>query len=150
MTLVLFISNFVLDLNNITMKRSLLVFLVAGLILLTTLLWMVNSAGVADRTDTIQFGVIGLLISFAVFVGLKRLKSERRGEPAEDELSKRILQKTAAWSYYISLYLWVAMIYIRGRVSMDTEQLIGTGILGMAVTFAVCWLVFNFRGLRHE
>jgi peptidoglycan/LPS O-acetylase OafA/YrhL len=146
----LFISNFVLDLNNITMKRSLLVFLVAGLILLTTLLWMVNSAGVADRTDTIQFGVIGLLISFAVFVGSKRLKSERRGEPAEDELSKRILQKTAAWSYYISLYLWVAMIYIRDRVSMDTEQLIGTGILGMAVTFAVCWLVFNFRGLRHE
>ena len=146
----LFISNFVLDLNNITMKRSLLVFLVAGLILLTTLLWMVNSAGVADRTDTIQFGVIGLLISFAAFVGLKRLKSERRGEPAEDELSKRILQKTAAWSYYISLYLWVAMIYIRDRVSMDTEQLIGTGILGMAVTFAVCWLVFNFRGLRHE
>ena len=146
----LFISNFVLDLNNITMKRSLLVFLVAGLILLTTLLWMVNSAGVADRTDTIQFGVIGLLISFAVFVGLKRLKSERRGEPAEDELSKRILQKTAAWSYYISLYLWVALIYIKDRVSMDTEQLIGTGILGMAVTFAVCWLVFNFRGLRHE
>jgi peptidoglycan/LPS O-acetylase OafA/YrhL len=111
---------------------------------------MVNSAGIADRTDTIQFGVIGLLISFAVFVGLKRLKSERRGEPAEDELSKSILQKTAAWSYYISLYLWVAMIYIKDRVSMDTEQLIGTGILGMAVTFAVCWLIFNFRGLRHE
>ncbi len=132
------------------MKRSLLVFVVAGLVLLTTILWMVNSAGLLDVTDTIQFGVIGLLVVFAVFAGIRRLKSERRGEPVEDELSKRIMQKTAAWSYYISLYLWVAMIYIKDRVNMDTEQLLGTGILGMAVTFALCWLVLNFRGLRHE
>ncbi len=132
------------------MKRSLLVFVVAGLVLLSTLLWMVNSIGLPDTTDTIQFGVIGLLIAFAVFVGFRRLKSERRGEPAEDELSKRILQKTAAISYYISLYLWVAMIYIKDRVEMDTEQLLGTGILGMAVIFALSWLVFNFRGIRHD
>jgi len=132
------------------MKRSLLVFVVAGLVLLSTLLWMVNSIGLPDTTDTIQFGVIGLLIAFAVFVGFRRLKSEHRGEPAEDELSKRILQKTAAISYYISLYLWVAMIYIKDRVEMDTEQLLGTGILGMAVIFALSWLVFNFRGIRHD
>jgi peptidoglycan/LPS O-acetylase OafA/YrhL len=132
------------------MKRSLLVFVVAGLLMLSTLLLMVNSIGLPDRTDTIQFGVIGLLIAFAVFLGFRRLKSERRGEPAEDELSKRILQKTAAISYYISLYLWVAMIYIKDRVEMDTEQLLGTGILGMAVIFALSWLVFNFRGIRHE
>ena len=127
-----------------------LVFVVAGLVLLTTFLWMVKAAGLSDATDTIQFGVIGLLIAYAVFVGFRRLKSERRGEPVEDELSKRILQKTAAWSYYISLYLWVAMIYIKDRVEMDSEQLIGTGVLGMAVTFVVCWLFIKFRGLRHE
>ncbi|MBK6346807.1 MAG: hypothetical protein IPF68_12905 [Bacteroidales bacterium] len=132
------------------MKKSMLVFVVAGLVLLTTILWMVKSAGLLDATDTIQFGVIGLLIAFAVFVGFRRLKSERRGEPVEDELSKHILQKTAAWSYYISLYLWVAMIYIKDRVEMDNEQLIGTGVLGMAVTFVVCWLFIKFRGLRHE
>jgi len=75
------------------MKKSMLVFVVAGLVLLTTFLWMVKAAGLSDATDTIQFGVIGLLIAFAVFVGFRRLKSERRGEPVEDELSKHILQK---------------------------------------------------------
>lgn len=132
------------------MKKTSLVFVVAGLVMLTTLLWMFKINGLPDTTDAIQFGVIGLLIAFAVFVGFKRLKSERRGEPVEDELSRRILQKTAAISYYISLYLWVAMIYIKDRVEMDTEQLLGTGILGMAVVFALSWLVFNFRGIRHE
>lgn len=70
-----------------------LVFVVAGLVVLSTILWMVNSVGMPDTTDTIQFGIIGLLIAFAVFVGFRRLKSERRGEPVEDELSKHILQK---------------------------------------------------------
>ncbi len=132
------------------MKRSMLVFVVAGLVLLTTLFWMIKASGAIDKTDTIQFWVIGLLIIFALFIGIRRLKSEKRGEPTEDELSKRVLQKSAAVSYYISLYLWVAIIYIKDKVSMDTEQLIGTGILGMAVTFALSWLIINFRGIRHE
>lgn len=132
------------------MKRSMLVFVVAGLVLLTTLFWMIKASGAIDKTDTIQSWVIGLLIIFALFIGIRRLKSEKRGEPTEDELSKRVLQKSAAVSYYISLYLWVAIIYIKDKVSMDTEQLIGTGILGMAVTFALSWLVINFRGIRHE
>lgn len=127
-----------------------LVFVVAGLVLLTTLFWMIKASGAIDKTDTIQFWVIGLLIIFALFIGIRRLKSEKRGEPTEDELSKRVLQKSAAVSYYISLYLWVAIIYIKDKVSMDTEQLIGTGILGMAVTFALSWLIINFRGIRHE
>jgi len=42
------------------------------------------------------------------------------------------------------------MIYIKDRVEMDNEQLIGTGVLGMAVSFVVCWLFIKFRGLRHE
>lgn len=146
----LYNSNFVLGLNNINMKRSVLVFLVAGLVLATSMLWLVNSAGMADLTDTLQFGVIGLLVAFAVFIGFRRLKSEKRGEPVEDELSKNILQKTAAWSYYISLYLWVAVIYLKDRVNMDTEQLIGSGILGMAVTFALCWIYINFKGSVRE
>jgi len=132
------------------MKKSLLVFVVAGLIMATTLLWVVSSADGLNKPDAIQFGVIGLLVAFAVFVGIMRLKSEKRGEPAEDERSKFILQKSAAWSYYISLYLWVAVLYIKDRISMDTDQLLGTGILGMAISFALCWLVFNFRGIRHE
>jgi peptidoglycan/LPS O-acetylase OafA/YrhL len=90
------------------------------------------------------------VVAFAVFVGYKRMTSAKRGEPTEDEMSKKVLLKTAAWSYYISLYLWVAMLIIKDRVNLDTEEIIGAGILGMAVSFAVCWLIFNFRGTRNE
>jgi peptidoglycan/LPS O-acetylase OafA/YrhL len=100
--------------------------------------------------DLVHFGVILLIVGFALFVGYKRLSNARRGEPAEDELSKRILQKTAAISYYISLYIWVFLIFLKDRVKLDTEELLGTGILAMAVTFGVSWLIINFKGFRND
>jgi len=134
------------------MKKGMVVLIVAVavLVLITTGLWVFSASGNLKTFDMASFGVIILVVAFALFVGYKRLVSAKRGEPAEDELSKKVLLKTAAWSYYISLYLWVAMLYIKDRVSLDTEEILGAGILGMAVSFAVCWLVFNFRGVRNE
>ncbi|MBE0653597.1 MAG: hypothetical protein IH594_07350 [Bacteroidales bacterium] len=132
------------------MKKAFIVFIVATLVIVTTGLWYYSSGAQFNLTDSWHFAVIILLVAFALFVGFKRLSSARRGEPAEDELSKKILQKSAAMSYYISLYLWVFMIYIEDRVSLDTEELLGTGILGMAITFAICWIVYYYRGVRNE
>jgi peptidoglycan/LPS O-acetylase OafA/YrhL len=90
------------------------------------------------------------VILFAAFIGYKRLSSAKRGEPPEDELSKKVMQKTSSLSYYISLYLWLAIMYFSDRIHYETHTVIGAGILGMAVVFAICWLVFNFRGVRNE
>jgi peptidoglycan/LPS O-acetylase OafA/YrhL len=132
------------------MKRAILIWLVAGMVLATGVLWYFSSKGAFASMDYLHFMVILLLILFAVFIGYKRLSSAKRGEPAEDELSKKLVQKAAAWSYYISLYMWVAAIYIHSRVEVDTEVLIGSGILFMAVSFALCWMIFNFRGIRND
>ena len=132
------------------MKKSVLVFVVAGLVLATSAIWFFFRSEGSGFMKNLHFFVIGLVVLFALFVGYKRLTSEKRGEPAEDELSKKVLQKAAALSYYISLYLWVVMIYVKDRVTMDVEVLLGSGILGMAVIFALIWLYFNFRGIRNE
>ena len=132
------------------MKKGIVVLIVAVLVLITTGLWLFSTSGNLKTFDMVSLGIIILVVAFAFFVGYKRLASTKRGEPAEDELSKKVLLKTAAWSYYISLYMWVAMLFIKDRVNLDTEELIGAGILGMAIAFAICWLVFNFRGVRNE
>jgi peptidoglycan/LPS O-acetylase OafA/YrhL len=94
--------------------------------------------------------VIILVVGFAVFIGYKRLTSAKRGEPAEDELSKKVLQKTASLSYYISLYIWLFMMYIQDKINLETHSILAIGMLGMAVTFAICWLIINFTGIRNE
>lgn len=143
------ISNFVLDINNNVMKKSGLVFLVAILVVVSTILWIAKSGALAG-IDVLQIGVIAILVILAVVFGYRRLTSERRGEPAEDELSKKVMMKASAWAYFISLYIWVFMIWLKDRVTFDTEQLLGTGILAMAVIWALCWLVVYWRGIRDE
>lgn len=98
----------------------------------------------------LHYGVILVVVGFAFFVGYKKLTSARRGEPAEDELSKKILQKTAAISYYISLYIWVFLLFLKDRIEFDTEELIGAGILAMAVTYGISWLILNFKGIKND
>ena len=132
------------------MKKSIIVFVVAALVLVTTVLWMLSSSGNLKTFDLGSFGIIFLVVAFAVFLGFKRLSSARKGEPAEDELSKKIMQRTASLSYYISLYLWLIIMYFSDKFDYETHTVIGAGILGMAITFAVCWLIFNFRGIRNE
>ncbi|HBS87782.1 MAG: hypothetical protein A2W91_11295 [Bacteroidetes bacterium GWF2_38_335] len=132
------------------MKKGAITLIVTGIVLLSCGLLIYSESNNLSNVDLVQFGVIALVVVFAVYFGMKRINSSRRGEPVEDEMSKKMVQKTAALSYYISLYIWVAMIFIKDRVEMDTEELLGTGIIGMAITFALCWVFFNFRGIRNE
>ena len=132
------------------MKKAVIVFIVAVLVLATVGVWIFSSSGNFKPTDILSFGVIILVVAFAVFIGIRRLTSAKRGEPPEDELSKKVMRKTSSLSYYISLYLWLVIMYFSDRLDYETHAIIGAGILGMAVVFAVCWLVFNFTGIRNE
>jgi peptidoglycan/LPS O-acetylase OafA/YrhL len=132
------------------MKKAIVVFILTALVLATVGLWIFTSSGNFKLVDIVSFGVIILVVAFAVFFGYKKIVSAKRGEPAEDELSKKVMRKTSSLSYYISLYSWLAIMYFSDKLKYETHTLIGAGILCMAVIFAICWLVFNFTGIKNE
>jgi peptidoglycan/LPS O-acetylase OafA/YrhL len=132
------------------MKKSVITFIIAALVIITTLLWIFSGSGKINPVELVSLGVIILVVVFAIFVGFKRISSVKKGEPAEDEMSKKVMQKTSSLSYYISLYLWLAIMYFSDKFKYEIHTVIGAGILGMAVIFGICWLVFNFRGVRNE
>jgi peptidoglycan/LPS O-acetylase OafA/YrhL len=132
------------------MKRGIIALLVSLTVLATAALWFFGIEKSGSAFEAVSFGVIVILVAFGILFAVRRFTSAHRGEPQEDELSKKIIQKTAAWSYYISLYMWVFMIWLKDRVTMDTEQVLGAGILSMAVIFFICWAVIRITGLRHE
>jgi len=131
------------------MKTSVLVIMVSVVVLFTTLLWLANALPL-NLGEYTQILIIGILVCFGLYIAYRRLKSEKRGLPAEDEFSKKVLQKSAAMSYYISLYLWLVIMYFTDKLKIETDVMFGWGILGMAIIFAVSWLFFNFRGLKNE
>jgi peptidoglycan/LPS O-acetylase OafA/YrhL len=132
------------------MKKVVLMFVVVAIVIVTTVLWFMNIDTAYKPADLIELGVMILVVGFALYAAYRRLTSAKRGEPAEDELSKKIIQKTAAFSYYISIYLWLALGFFSDRLKLETHTIIGIGIMGMAVSFAICWVIINFTGVKNE
>lgn len=132
------------------MKKTVLTFVIAFLVLATVILWMTKSVNHLSFSEILQFGIILILVGFGIYIGIRRLKSNIKGEPAEDELSKKVMQKTAALSFYISLYMWLIMIYLSDKTNYETDTIIGAGILLMAITYFICWIVLHFTGMKNE
>ncbi len=132
------------------MKKAVIIFIVAALVIVAVVLWILSSSGNFKLIDIANFGIIFLLVALAVLLGYRRLSSARRGEPTEDELSKKVMRKTSSLAYYISLYVWLLIMFLSDKLDYETHTIIGMGILGMAVVFAVCWLVINFTGIKNE
>lgn len=151
----LFISNFVLDLINILtlniciMKKVIIALAVSLLVLISAVSWFIIAKPV-NTGESIQFIIIILIVGFGLFIAFRRIGSVRKGEPQEDELSKKMLQKAAAISYYISLYLWLMIMYLADKYKGETEVMFGWGIIGMAVIFGMSWIFYYFRGVAHE
>jgi len=132
------------------MKNISVLFVLIILIAITTGLWFFNSDTGLNLKELSPFVVILVVLGFAVFIGIKRLSSAKHGEPIEDELSKKILVKSSSISYYISIYLWLFIMYYSDKTTLENHSLIGVGILGMALIFAITWVIVHFRGLRNE
>lgn len=130
------------------MKNVLALAVVLILVLFTISLWIGRESLEAEELTSL--GVILAVVGFAAFILIRRIKSWKAGEPQEDELSKMVMLRTSSLSYYISLYFWVFFLWLKDRVAFDQEQLIGTGILGMAVIFALSWVYFHFRGVPND
>lgn len=136
--------------NIIVMKaKSHLIVVIAGSLSVFVGIWAYYVVGGGFEVgDLFQFGIIGLLVIFALYIALRRLSSERRGQPAEDELSKKVMQKASSTAFYISLYLWLVISYLSDSRDLPTHTWIGLGIVGMAVLFAGSWLYHNNRGVE--
>lgn len=132
------------------MKRGFIALLVSALVLASTAFWFFATEKSVNVHDILSFGIIIVLVGFGIWFAVRRFSAVRSGEPQEDELSKKIVQKSAAWSYYISLYMWVFMIWLKDRVTMETGEVLGAGILSMAVIFMFCFIFHRLRGVRNE
>lgn len=125
-----------------------LIFSISALIIAA--LFIMRSEGIflAENSKmTIILIVIGLL---ALIVAVIRYKSFKNREPVEDEYTKKVMRKTASYSFYVSFYLWLFVSYFSEDSGMDTQQIIGLGIVGMAIVFVISWVVVKLTGLRNE
>ncbi len=131
------------------MKKTVILFAVAGLVLASVILWAFTSDMSVETPEVFMIAGVVIIVGFALFFGWQRLNSLRAKEPVEDELSKQILVKSSSLSYYISIYLWLFIMYMSDKTTLESHALIGLGIMGMAMVFFLSWLFIKLRGLRN-
>ena len=128
--------------------------LIVGIVLAIILvfgIWVLVLTEIIDKNDLLQSSfVLVIVVGFGLLVTFRRFISIRKGEPTDDELSKLILQKSSSLSFYVSLYLWLIISYFNDKVNLETEQIIGYGIIGMAIIFVGIWSFLKIKGLKND
>lgn len=132
------------------MKKEILMIVFVATVVLGVVLWFTNLTKPVTFEVIAQIGIVILLVGFAVYIAVSRIKSAKDGLKPEDELSKKIRQKALATSYLVSLYWWLFLGFYSDKKEFACHTIIGMGILGMAVLFAGFWVYYNYKGNYNE
>lgn len=132
------------------MKRSIIVAALAVLVLATMVVWMLHSESSNSGTTILMISIQLVVLVFAVIVVYKRWSAAKQKLPAEDEMSKNIRQRGAATSYYVSIYMWLVLMYFEEDINLEGHTLIGAGILGMAIIFGLSWVYHTYIMRSHD
>ena len=100
--------------------------------------------------EIIYIGILAIFFILGIYFGIKRITASNEGFPEEDELSRKIVQKAGAMSFYISFCFWIIALYMLLNNIADPRLLFGFGFVGSAMTFVVTWSVLNNRGIADE
>lgn len=138
------------------MRKAIISAVLAVLVVGTIALWIINAERSAETplklngTSILMIAVAVVILVYGVLAILKGFRDARNKVPSQDELSKKILLRGAATSYYLSIYLWLAIMFFEERIKLERHSLIGAGILGMAIIFALSWLYHRFISKAHD
>jgi len=132
------------------MKRTILITVVAVLVVVTFIIWITNTELSFD-VGTILMILIPVVILALAGIRLVRGVSDARNQmPAEDELSKIILLRAGATAFQLSLFLWLVIGGVEDRIDMEGHTIIGIGILGMAILWALSWVYHRYIRKSHD
>jgi hypothetical protein len=124
-------------------------FVISALVLVTLVLWALKGHFTGNIQEIGMSGIVLVVVGFAIYLGVSRLRSHKLHEPAEDELSKKVMMRASSLAYYISIYLWLFVMSISDKTTLEAHSLVGAGILGMAVVFLLCWIGVKVFGTKN-
>jgi len=132
------------------MRKTIFIAVISVSVLVGMIFWLITSNKALDLKESLMIIIQVVVVGFALVIAFGRLRSQKQNLPAEDELSKSIKRKGAATAYYLSLYMWLAMMLFEEHIEMERSTFIGAGIMGMALIFALSWVYHNYIRRSHD
>lgn len=129
------------------MKDKMRVFLAAimTLLVILTVLFFAGILVIKGKiTETIlPVGILLLLVVFMIPFVKRRYFDVKQGYPYEDERSRKILMKSSAQAFTLSIWWMLALMWYADSGALIPRHVAAAGIVGMALLFGLCYLYYN-------
>ena len=132
------------------MRRTILIAVIALMVVVTCIIWIASSELSFDFGTILMIVMAVVILAFAVIRVMRGVSDAKNKLPAEDELSKMIMLRAGYSSYQLSLFLWLVIGSVEDRIEMEGHTIIGAGILGMAILFALSWIYHRYIRRIHD
>ncbi len=125
-----------------------LLFLVIGTLTFVLGLYFYSTMSDLGVFEIVMAGLVLIGVVFGIVIGIKRVGEEKKGIPADDEMSFRIKQKAAAKAFGMSFYLWTFIVIFTVDSNIEVVVPFAIGLLGMAVLFIAFWIHYSNKGIQ--
>lgn len=125
--------------------KTFLIFYFSFLILALAGIGLYQNNSLPRFMEYLHISLLVCIVAVGIFQGILVLRSRKLNQPADDELSLKILHRAAMISYLFSLNIWAIIIYTGSKTHVDPFLLFGTGMLSMVVVFAASWMILKSR-----
>jgi peptidoglycan/LPS O-acetylase OafA/YrhL len=132
------------------MRKAIFMVVLAVSVIVSFTVWLVMPSVEFSLQELLMILCLILVVAFALFLAFRRLRAVKENLPPEDEMSKKILQRGAATSYQVSILLWLGIMYYSDKTKLECHSLIGAGIMGMAIVFALSWIYHRYIRRSHD
>lgn len=130
--------------------KTALILVLVGAVMFSGGLWLYSTGKSLGLLEIGTAILVLVVVVLSLFVGLKRIKDEKKGLPVDDELSLRIKQKAGASAFSVSFILWPIILIFTMDTDLDVRIPIEIGILAMGLIFIGFWIYYSRMGLKDE
>ena len=125
------------------LKRILIIAFMLFTLILGTVMYTVLSG--EFKWDSI---IVVIVVVLFLLYAIPRFILNKDDIVENDEYSKKVMQTAASRTFYISLYVWLFLMYFDDLMPATSTQ-IGLGISISAVIFIINAFIIKFTGLKE-
>jgi peptidoglycan/LPS O-acetylase OafA/YrhL len=132
------------------MKKTILLLVIALMVVVTLIIWIANAERSFDFVAILMIIIPAVVLTYAAIMLVRGISDAKNRLPAQDELTKLIMQRTGATAFQLSLFLWLVIGGMEDRIPLEGQTLINAGILGMAILFSLSWVYHRYIRRTHD
>ncbi len=124
-----------------------------SILVVVGLVFYLANAGNIDIGETVMMIFVAALVIGATIIVLKKMGNIKKGLPSTDELAQKNNWKAAGYSYFATIWIAVAMLWIDGPIGdmfgieeLTVVHVVAAVVLLSGMVYIGSWFYFDRRG----